>query len=41
MLFESYSRRIDQITPVLKQYGIATIEEAKTICDEIGVDIDE
>ncbi len=41
MLFESYSRRIDQITPVLKQYGIATIEEAKTICDEIGVDVQE
>ena len=39
MLFESYSRRIDQITPVLEQYGIATIEDAKTICDEIGVDV--
>ncbi len=41
MLFESYSRRIDQITPVLAQYGIATIEEAKTVCDEKGVDVQE
>lgn len=41
MLFESYSRRIDQITPVLEQYGIATIEDAKTICDEKGVDVQE
>ncbi len=41
MLFESYSRRIDQITPVLAQYGIATIEDAKVICDEKGVDVQE
>lgn len=40
MLFESYARRIDQITPVLKQYGIATIEDAKAICDDKGVDVD-
>ncbi len=41
MLFESYSRRIDQITPVLEQYGIASIEDAKTVCDEKGVDVQE
>ena len=41
MLFESYARRIDQITPVLAKYGIATIEEAKTICDEKGVDVQD
>ena len=28
-LFESYERRIGQITPVLEQYGMKTIEDAK------------
>ena len=37
-LFESYERRIKQIEVVLKQYGINSIEEAKTICDEKGID---
>jgi hypothetical protein len=37
-LFESYERRIDQINAVLNRYGIASIEEAKKICDEKGVD---
>jgi len=37
-LFESYERRIEQILPVLKQYGINSIEEAKAVCDEKGVD---
>ena len=37
-LFESYERRIDQILPVLNKYGISSIEEAKAICDEKGVD---
>ena len=36
-LFEGYERRIDQINEVCKKYGIASIEEAKTICDEKGV----
>ena len=36
-LFEGYERRIDQINEVCKQYGIASIEEAKKICDEKGV----
>jgi len=36
-LFESYERRIDKINGVLKQYGISSIEEAKSICDKIGV----
>jgi len=40
MLFESYARRIDQITPVLEQYGIAKIEDAKAVCEEKGVDVD-
>lgn len=38
-LFEGYERRIDQITPVLEQYGMASLEEARTICEEYGVDV--
>jgi len=37
-LFESYERRIDKINEVLNANGIASIEEAKAICDEKGVD---
>ena len=37
-LFESYERRIDQINAELSKHGIASIEEAKKICDEKGVD---
>ena len=37
-LFESYERRIDQINAELKKHGISSIEEAKQICDEKGVD---
>ncbi|WP_026884704.1 GGGtGRT protein [Clostridium akagii] len=38
-LFESYERRIDQIIPVLKKYGMNTIEEAKAVCDEKGINV--
>ncbi|MDP4210167.1 MAG: GGGtGRT protein [Bacteroidota bacterium] len=38
-LFESYDRRINQINKVLNSYGIASIEEAKKICDDKGVDV--
>ncbi len=38
-LFESYERRIDQINATLAKYGIASIEEAKKICDDKGLDI--
>ncbi len=38
-LFENYARRIDQITPVLAEYGIGSLEEARTICEEYGVDV--
>ena len=38
-LFESYDRRIKQIDAVLNSYGIASIEEAKQICDDKGVDV--
>ena len=37
-LFESYERRIDQINAELKKHGISSIEEAKEICDNAGVD---
>ena len=37
-LFESYERRINNINAVLNANGIASIEEAKAICDEKGVD---
>ncbi len=40
-LFESYSRRIDQITPVLEQYGMKTVEDAKAVCDEKGINVYE
>ena len=38
-LFESYERRIDQINAELAKHGIASIEDAKAICDEKGVDV--
>ena len=37
-LFESYERRINQITPVLEKYGMKTLEDAKAVCAEKGVD---
>ena len=37
-LFESYGRRIDKINATLAEYGISSIEEAKKICDEKGID---
>ncbi|MDR3597845.1 GGGtGRT protein [Clostridium sp.] len=37
-LFESYERRINQITPVLEKYGMKTMEDAKAVCAEKGVD---
>ncbi|VGO15995.1 hypothetical protein PDESU_04584 [Pontiella desulfatans] len=40
-LFEGYERRIAQITPVLEQYGIGSIEECAEICKEKGVDVYE
>ena len=37
-LFESYERRIDQITPVLEKYGIKDLQEARQICLDKGFD---
>ena len=38
-LFESYERRIDQINAELNKHGISSIEEAKQICDDKGIDV--
>ena len=38
-LFENYERRIAQIEKTLNEHGIASIEEAKAICDEHGIDV--
>ena len=37
-LFESYERRINQIQPVLEKYGMETIEDAKVVCENLGID---
>jgi len=37
-LFEGYERRIDGINAELAKHGIASLEEAKKICDDAGVD---
>ena len=37
-LFESYERRIDQINKTLNENGIESIEAAKALCDQYGVD---
>jgi hypothetical protein len=38
-LFESYERRIDQINVVLAQYGIPSLEAARKMSEDKGVDI--
>lgn len=38
-LFESYDRRIGQITPVLAKYGMQSLEEAREICLKRNVDV--
>jgi hypothetical protein len=38
-LFESYERRIAKINKLLNSYGIDSVEEAKKICDDKGVDV--
>ena len=38
-LFESYERRIAKIEEVLAANGIASLEEAKAICDEKDIKI--
>ncbi len=38
--FESYSRRIDKITKCLSEYGLKSLEEAKQICTDKGIDVE-
>ncbi len=38
--FESYERRINKINKTLAEYGIASLEEAKAICDNNGIDVE-
>lgn len=40
-LFEGYERRIDKINEALKAYDIASVEDAKKICDEKGINVAE
>ena len=40
VMFESYSRRIDKITKCLSEYGISSLEEAKKICTDKGIDVE-
>ncbi len=39
--FEGYSRRKDKIEQELKVNNIASLEEAKKICDDKGIDVDK
>ena len=39
-LFEGYERRIDKINGVLREYGLEKIEQAKTVCDRHGINVD-
>ena len=39
MLFESYDRRSNQINKCLKDNGIKDLDEAKKLCDDLGVDV--
>ena len=38
-LFESYDRRIATIQKTLDKYGIASLEEARKICEDKGIDV--
>ncbi len=40
-LFEGFERRINQISPFLKKYNMNVIEDARTICEEKGLNIHE
>ena len=40
-LFESYERRIDKLKEVLKANNLETLEDAKKICDDKGIDVFE
>lgn len=37
-LFEGYERRIDKVNSVLREYGIASLEDARELCRSKGID---
>ena len=37
--FEGYERRIDKLNSIMPQYGIASLEGAKQLCDDKGIDV--
>ena len=37
-LFENYERRVDGINAALKKHGIASLEEARKMCQDAGFD---
>ena len=39
--FEGYERRIDKINAALKENGIVSLEEAKKICEDKGIDVEK
>ena len=39
-LYEGYERRIDKINGVLREYGLENIEQAKTVCEQHGINGD-
>jgi hypothetical protein len=39
--FEGYERRIDKINKCLETYGIKSLEEARDLCLEKGIDVDK
>lgn len=39
-LFEGYDRRIGKISKTLAQYGFDKIEDARTVCEEVGIDVE-
>ena len=39
--FEGYERRIAGIEKCLKEYGFASLEEAKALCEKHGIDVDK
>jgi hypothetical protein len=38
-LFEGYERRIEKISMVMDQYGIPSLEGARKLCEDKGVDV--
>ncbi|MBU2700335.1 hypothetical protein Ga0466249_001427 [Sporomusaceae bacterium BoRhaA] len=39
VMFEGYERRIDSINKTLKEYKIESLEQAKKLCDNKGIDV--